>query len=155
MFWYSLKSQYFSRQNHIYNIQHLFLTIMKKRPTPTPGRVAKKQHEQRKGTGVCVDSGRECGGQASHPYGLLMGTIRPGWCLIKRTISLQKPQGTTHNPNKVAVHSRTGDFRACYPWVMGGVRRGGGGSVRRVGGDKDLTQLMPERTSHHWLHELQ
>lgn len=32
------------------------------------------------------------------------------WCPIKRTISLEKIQGTTHNPNKVAVQSRTGEF---------------------------------------------
>lgn len=32
-----------------------------------------------------------------------------------------------------------------------GVRVGGGGG----GGAKDLTQLMPEQTSHHWFHELQ
>lgn len=31
-----------------------------------------------------------------------------------------------------------------------GVRVGGGGW-----GAKDLTQLMPEQTSHHWFHELQ
>lgn len=32
-----------------------------------------------------------------------------------------------------------------------GLRVGGVGG----GGAKDLTQLMPEQTSHHWFHELQ
>lgn len=39
---------------------------------------------------------------------------------------------------------------------MAGVGEVGDSAVGvRVGGAKDLTQLMPEQTSHHWFHELQ
>lgn len=178
MFWHSLKSQYFSRQNHIYNNQHFVCNHNEKDPflppslPPLPQKrtcFLKITWEEKKGIQVLrwLCGG---GGQTSHPRGpppthLHLSRRPPGWgaqswCLIKRTISLQKTQGTTHNPNKVAVHSRTGDFRACYPWANEGLGEGIGGLMGEgIGGGwvgvKDLTQLMPEQTSHHWFHELQ
>lgn len=135
MFRHSLKSQYiFPRQNHIYNNQHLFLTVLNKGkplPLPHPRYDFEKLTWEEEGIQVWRSWLRDWAmWRSSSPQPTERRSDKElrgrSWCPIKRTISLQKSQGTTHNPNKVAVHSRTGAcFRACYPWEMAEVQVGG------------------------------
>lgn len=140
---------------------------------PSHGRRFPKNNMRRE-SGACVDSGRQCGAQKSHPRPQSPRHHHPhppphpfadlitgrSWCPTGRTISLQKSQGTTPNPNKVAVQSGSGHFPVWYPWVMDEVCWGGrlgekgggggawGGSVGVCPATRRLRERISDRSAH-------